>query len=307
MSDDDHVSYSRLRTFKRCRQQWYYRYVDKLEPKIRPSVVGIGDLAHRAIAQYYKKHDWREAKAQFEKQYPDQDDLFYEILEENWEVVQRMMPNYIEYAEKEDKKWFQEHIHVEWEFEVPIPTVTSLRQGNWRPSKKMFRAIIDMLVRDQQKNWWVWENKFIKQSPHNFEELEYDEQTFHYLWAVRETFRRPDVLKLSGVKLEGVIFNLVRHKPPMKDPNTWVLRDKTYRTPEQVDNIGLEIALQAADLRRCEKAVEAKDDTALIYRNFFWGCRDCPYKQVCLSDFKGYDTTPMRLNSFQEVTRKIAR
>lgn len=48
----DHLSYSEISTFQRCSLQWWYRYVEKVEPEFISAALVLGSATHAAIEHY---------------------------------------------------------------------------------------------------------------------------------------------------------------------------------------------------------------------------------------------------------------
>jgi len=51
------VSYTQLKSWKRCRQKWHYRYVRGLVPKERVKKIDLGNYGHALLEAYYKGED----------------------------------------------------------------------------------------------------------------------------------------------------------------------------------------------------------------------------------------------------------
>jgi hypothetical protein len=265
----------------RCPQKWYYAYWEDLVPRVRPGAVDVGDIGHKCLEAYYTGRDWREVleqgRAAAAKQALEEGlDYISEAYEEAAQVVANIMPHYIEYAKVHDRGI--EILAVEKEGSILLPTFKRTTLGyKW-----------DLLYRDSKGGVWLREHKFIKQAQ-GYDALEYDFQSHVYLWAAF----------MEGFKdVQGVEFNLIRHRPTKADPDVWVTREKTYRTPEQLERIGQEIVRAARYRVMLRKALKA-GDTSLVWRHMLWGCRDCWFRQLCIGEMKGIDMTPLRTERFQ--------
>lgn len=276
-----HISYSEIRDLGRCKQKWTYGWWERLAPKVRPIVMDVGDIGHRCMEYYYTGRDWEEAigKAEEElKQMPNVEDIQLDTFYEASQTVAAIMPNYIEYAERIDPEYIKRILVCEKSYEVLIPGF----------KETMYRFKVDMIVSSPENGIWLWEHKFVKQAPGGYQHLEYDQQTHSYLWGIRE---------VGYENIEGVVFNLVRHKPTKKEPDQWVIRDRTYRTPAQLDRMSEEIAAAARERLELRRALKT-GDTSKVWRYMQWGCLDCVFRQVCIGEHKGIDMTVLRTEQF---------
>jgi hypothetical protein len=278
-----HVSYTQLKDLMRCPQRWYYGYWQDLRPRVRPGVVDVGDIGHKCLEAYYKGEDWEVVIEQGRIAAGEQasnEGLEYilDAYEEAAATVANIMPNYIKYAKENDPKVIAEILAVEKEGEFLLPSFKETTLGyKW-----------DLLYRDHKGGIWLRENKFVKQMQ-GYEALEFDFQTHVYLWAAW----------MEGHQdVQGVEFNLIRHKPTKKEPDIWVVREKTYRTSVQLIRIGYEVVKAAHHRVTIRKALKRQDDS-LIWRHMVWGCRDCWFRQVCIGEQKGIDMSVLKQEQFE--------
>ena len=192
--------------FKRCRQRWDFssNLRMNLEPKrpIDPLWFGIG--AHRAWASYYDPEtprsydigmntfrsyvtDW--IARQGTDLSEDQELWAKEMLE----LGEGIFDYYFGWAPTHDDF---DVIWVEKSFNVEIPHMPGVDYS--------FR--VDGLVQDKHERLWILEHKTAASFPQDEEWLALDDQCGSYLWALRSL----------GINCEGVIYNTLRKKPPMR-------------------------------------------------------------------------------------------
>ncbi|HET7713553.1 MAG TPA: PD-(D/E)XK nuclease family protein, partial [Patescibacteria group bacterium] len=53
------VSWSQVKTRRRCEKQWAYKYLERLQPKEKKRAPYLGNWLHRALETYYESGDWR--------------------------------------------------------------------------------------------------------------------------------------------------------------------------------------------------------------------------------------------------------
>lgn len=269
-----------------------YAWYEQLQPVSRPFVMDVGDIGHKCLEAYYTGLDYLETLAKVEEEAfsseAADDEFAMEMFLEAHKVVATVMPHYIEYSQRYDPDLVKKILAVEQRYEVPIPSLKSYQPGaKLTFGKTTLSFKVDMIIRTPQGGVYLWENKFVKQAPGGYEYLEYDEQTHTYLWGLRQV----------GFKnIEGIVFNLIRHKPTKKEPDKWIIRDRTYRTPEQLDMVGYELAIATAERNRLRVGIKRDED--VIHRVMMRGCTDCTFRQLCLGELKALDMSILRQERF---------
>lgn len=273
------LSYSQIRTWKECRQKWYYKYVEGLKPTGRIKKVEIGKYGHHLLESFYKGKNLEEASQEYwDEQTKDMLQEEYEEFEEVRELAESITERYLDYYDVENE-W--EIIAVEEKFKVNIPTHRGYKSQNY------LRGIIDLVVRDSSGEIWLVDHKYTSIDLLKYEDnLVLDEQSNYYLWALSQ------LLESKGVA--GIIFNLLRTKEPtvprvlkagglskaknidttydvylqaildnelepedytdiledIKDKDRlFFKRHKVYRTSEEIDHIGEELYNMTKDMR----------------------------------------------------------
>lgn len=298
------VSYTQLKTWKRCRQKWYYRYVRGLIPKERVKKIELGNYGHALLEAYYKGEDLQQASENYWREQTK--DMFQEEMIEYQEVrdqAEQLVKRYIKHYQEKGEEF--KVLAVEEHFQVTIPKSTTDLQG-----------VFDLVVEDDTGELWLVDHKFTSIDLDKYEEnLVLDEQANYYLWALAELLG--DYRAVSGI-----IFNLIRTKLPtvpqvlksgrlskaknidtdvdtylqaIKDnrlnPNDYTdilnylkensrpffKRCKVCRTPEELECVKNELYEVSKDMKNYS-----------IYRNATKDCSwDCLYRELCIMESKG--------------------
>jgi hypothetical protein len=191
MTDTIRVSNSKVKTWRRCPNKFRYKYVEKLEPRIKGVALERGSWIHELLQYHYDGEDW---KALHKKRTME----FYQLFEEQREELGdlpteclRVMNSYLRHWKEEDS-----HYTV---VDSELNEYVDLGNGI------TLQIVVDLIVEDKRSGLlWAWDHKTRK----NFESTEnmlLDPQLTLY-------FRG---LELLGYKpLGGVTYNEIRTKPP---------------------------------------------------------------------------------------------
>jgi hypothetical protein len=187
------VTNSMLKSFRRCPRQFYYKYVQRLKPKVEKSrPLKMGTWMHYLLEEYYAGRDWKVKHAELSRQFSA---LFDEEKEELGDLpvdCKRLMLSYLWHygANKQDPFHGWEVEKTEFILEAPLY------------GEVILRGKIDLSVSDRYGRWLV-DHKNMKQFP-NFAFRLLDTQSALYLWLAREL----------GIEVEGFIWNYLRTKAP---------------------------------------------------------------------------------------------
>ena len=185
------VSHSRIKTWRRCPNQFRYKYEMDLRPKGKKVQLERGSWLHKLLMTHYDGEDWRVAhekeKAKFRR-------LFEEEREELGDLpgeCARIMKSYVRYYKTIDKRFVT--LDSEMDEIVTLPNGLEVN------------IVVDLIVWDKVLSGiWAWDHKSRK----NFEDEDLiilDPQlTIYY-----------DGLRLMGFdRLLGVVQNEIKTKPP---------------------------------------------------------------------------------------------
>jgi len=186
------VSQSKLKTWRKCRQAYAYRYVDGLRRKKPSRPLKFGTIVHNVIEAYADKKDWVNTLDAIEKKEKKAlaaaRDEYGNIIEDVFTIMSEYFDHY-----KNDKLVYLPHKKKcsEHLFEIPL-TKTIL-----------FKGKIDGFAKTGNGLRWLVEHKTFSRMPsedHRWRNV----QSGAYLWAADQ----------MGVKLDGVLWDYVGSKPP---------------------------------------------------------------------------------------------
>jgi len=312
------LSNSKANTFRRCPLKYKFKYVHKLEPKVKGLPLKRGDWLHQMLMQHYDGEGWKGIHAKLSK---DFNNLFEEEREEYGDLpgeTARIMRSYLRRWKREDQDY-----HV---IDSEVDEILTLPNGD------EFNFIIDLIVEDDM-GLWLWDHKTVK----SFMDPDFmliDSQLARYFWGAE---------KMGYTPLQGVMFNEIRTKPPHipevlksgrlsersnmdtdlytylaaikrlgQDPSTYRetlarLRDNTTRffrrtqlpkdkplTKRQMH----ELIMTADEIREAER-LERFPRT--VRKDCSW---DCEFSDMCIVDLFGGDIQPMIEKNFQTRGRR---
>lgn len=290
------VRTSERKDFMRCRQKWWWAYVDRLQPKERKFALGFGDLIHQALAIYYPPgvkrgphpiEPFRELWAKHgEGLYGMRDD------EEEWvhgkELGEEMLVGYVEHYGPEPDL---EIIAPEQSFQIIIED--SETGAILCEYVGQMDAVARVKIGD--KYWIVLlEHKTTKSIPNTNIYLALDEQASSY-WTYGPDWMRDQGILGPKEDLDGVLFNHLRKaKPDLRDqdaqgrylnkdgsvskkqPAPLYLREPVRRTAAQRANTMRRVEWQVWEM------AGAKEGLVPIYKHPTGDCRwDCQFKHLC--------------------------
>lgn len=191
MSNDFRVSQSKLKTWRRCKRQYHYKYVAKLRARKKSRPLGFGSLIHRMIeADAEGKDPFEAMNHEFDAApiFAEEREFFRELRED----VEDIMTEYFEFWQKQPLAFIKHgRIRVEHEFTVSVEdglTVTGKIDGHIR-AKRMS---------------WLLENKSFSKPP-NEDDRWRSIQGSVYIRIVQMLGWRP---------VDGMLWNYIRSKPP---------------------------------------------------------------------------------------------
>jgi len=228
--------------FKRCRVAWdfgskirqNFEYVAGLPP------LDFGTAIHAGLETYYKNkmlhgevfstrlnqaeammaykehmYDWKKRFLADEAE-PIIESPKYKVWYDHYQMGQGMLKHYFRWSKDQDEHW--NILHVEIEFEVPIPVVVPLQRkqrwvgfdtdtdGNltYMNDPIVFQGRIDMIAQDEDGHVWIVDHKTAAQF-FNPDFYDINPQAERYVWALHQQL---------GIDVKGVIFNDLRKKVP---------------------------------------------------------------------------------------------
>lgn len=296
-------SFTKLNTFKRCKRQFYYSYIQKLTPKFEKVAPSRGRLVHTCLQNLYRGQDPMKPILDLNV---DMAKVFDEEREE-WLTLQgdvtRLVRGYVNAYREIDKGI--KPLLVEEKFEIPVGSHT-------------YVGTIDLVFEDAD-GLWVCDHKVVKAVPSDAMRFS-DVQTAMYYHIVRAL----------GYDAIGVVFNYVKKKAPMmpainkdgsvsraaidtdvptymaavkaagKDPQeytdmvdklsgrTFFKRCRVPRPKALVDTLTTDVWVTLNDM----EAYEELEDDRYFTRNIMSNrCEwDCDFQSLCVAEMMGQDT-----------------
>lgn len=303
------VSHSKIKLSRKCLKAYKYRYIDKVEKRVKSRPLIVGSLIHSCIESYFRNGHylpeivkWRELE--FKKMFKEEQVHFGDVPG----LVKELIRGYI-------KTWHKSGLEMVWvekEFSVEIsPGIILIGK-------------IDGFAQDNRKLHWLVEHKSCKRMPGEDVRLN-DVQAVLY----------QNVLPILGEpKIAGVVWDYVRTKLPMRPellakgglstrknidttPETYLReikrhgfdiigymdilsdlelkRDQFYRQVKlpfnktMASNIMIDFTIDSIRMREMERNYyenEVDDFT----RNLNKDCSWCDYSTLCHSELRGDDT-----------------
>lgn len=207
-----YISASMRSSFKRCRFQWHFRYMRKLEPKVAATPLRFGTLIHTALEQYYTSangglkrgpHPADTFERAYEEElesarkmgFKDEDGVWHDAAE----LGVDMLEHYVEFYGADDE-WAV--IASEIKFEAPVlDSVTGKQIGT-------YVGVLDNVLRHRGTGAiWMRDHKSTKQIQTAY--LSRDDQASGY-W----TYGLDALIKYGIVTpdtpFQGIEFNFLR-------------------------------------------------------------------------------------------------
>lgn len=187
-ADETPIStHSMMKTFRRCPQQTYYKYVLRLKPKVASKPLTRGTWMHKLLETYYDGGDWKLAHDLLSKEFSMLMDEEKEELGDLPRECARLMRGYLwHYQESDPWTVLETEMTLETEF----------------PDGSIYRGRIDMLV-ENQFGLWIVDHKTHKTLP-NLDFRLLDAASALYIWAAIR----------NKIPVQGFIWNYLRTKPP---------------------------------------------------------------------------------------------
>lgn len=235
----ENISYSRIKVWRRCPREHFYRWGLKLEKKSPPIQLVRGKILHELMEARIEGQPWEPILVGYEKEYAK---LFDEEKEEFGDVpgdIKKIFCGYNRKYENDRLEYLQFPVEQKQENGTKV---TVLKQAELPlefelfPGAK-FKGVMDALAKDTQGNVWVVEHKTHKKIPDDEVRLS-ALQAILYVWALP---------KAGYPKPVGILWDYLRTKAPVipESLKTGGLSkrkniDSTYQTYlDEVKRLGL--------------------------------------------------------------------
>jgi hypothetical protein len=262
------VSYSKMGCFRRCKQQFHWKYIDKY---YLPSSTGQvrGSAGHAALGVWHVEQNADKAmQAGWDKWAAEG-----QIDGEDWVLLENALNRYFVWSTENDTFKLLE---AEKKFDISYIV---------EDKPVVLTGFIDGVV-EEDKRLWLLENKFYKRM--NDSGLEMDQQVSTYLLAAHTLYP----------KVEGVIYNMVRVADTKIAVTEPVVRKRIYRNPAGLKRIESEMLSQIKEMMSYMKGGEP-------YRSATKDCSwDCSFYGACLSMLDDGQEPTQMLQALTQIRSK---
>lgn len=254
------VSYSKMSTFRRCLQQYHWKYMDKFFP---PSGIGQarGTAGHAALASWHQNY---QEEAALNAAWENWSGAGYQH-DADWQLLEDALRRYFPWSRDHDK-FVLKAAEQKFEITYEIPWAYDRQDPDFvEPRQVVLTGFMDGIV-EEDGALWVLENKFYKRMENNDNPM--DAQVSIYMLACHTL----------GMEVQGVIYNKVRvadSKIAITEP---VVRTRQYRNPAGLQQVETEM------LAQIQSMLAYHERGGSPYKNVTKDCAwDCPFHQACLS------------------------
>lgn len=286
------TSMSALKTFLRCGRQYYYNYVQGLQPRTDRESASMGTLFHEALAHAYRNYSASsfvsKAKERIheirENGYFDRhrDRIVKPSFEpENWNLIEDMVQFY----------WQEHGQHDKFDTIVAVEEAVSYELRGFT-----IRNTFDLLVRENGR-LVVYDHKTVSEVGGAVEFLPLDFQMLMYELSAFKHFGEP---------IE-VVYNMVRRAVPpgfghdsgltatgkkstrSKDPMDYVRRERISRSAEELQAFEDELIAVIGSIRHSE------DTNTWLRSPIKTGgesCKGCSFYGICGAELAGKRIDP---------------
>ena len=189
------ISNSKAKTWRRCQNSYYYKYILNLEPKKKSAALVKGSMIHDMDDAWLNGKDWKKVLDSYQTEY---DKLFREEQEEYGDIINDMrtiMENYISFCQDDGL----EPVKINGRFSEHEADIELI------PNKVIFTFKVDKIIKDGKGRVWLGEKKSFSRGIPKEEIRVSDLQTTLYYWAVQH---------LEWCNPQGVMWEYVSSKPP---------------------------------------------------------------------------------------------
>jgi PD-(D/E)XK nuclease superfamily len=350
---------SERRSFRGCRRRWKWVFIDNYYPPTTAKPLEFGIAFHVAMETLFNPTTWKfnhlvlgalaekafvdTCETQRKKYLANKDEFMLEGEDAtDYDELIRLGRGMLKFfVERQLSKLQQEYTptHVEISFDVPLyvdgkPLLCKCRAcrqafsraggGKWFGNPVVYSGRIDMMVRDKNGYYWIWDWKTAAQISDQDMFLELDDQVASYVWAL---------VKAMGLNIRGFIYYELRKafpEPPKEnktvrlgrkfsvnvnqstDYETYARHVKQYDTAayeaglydEFLEGLKLnptvyyyphvvyktDYQLSQVETNLTLEALDMIDPNKRIYpQPGRFGCNGCAYQSPCLSKNSGQD------------------
>lgn len=276
------VSNTRITAANTCGRQHAYMYGDHLEPKQYSLSIRRGTAGHQVLQTYYIA---RMSGLDHKSAVSEAMDTIYETIREsdpddydNAKMLAHLtwlMIKYFEYYQADKFKI----LAVETLFTAPL--INDIEFGMY------LDVLIEHTTGEYRGYVDIWDHKFVNNFKSN-DDLRLDGQQPKYM----------KVAKLNNLPIRNAIFNQIRYRS-MKNPQYTDLfrRSPLLSSAQAIDTIWSETKQTAIDIT----------EHNIPFRRVlnYSACKNCFFKDLCMTELAGEDTTLMRQSQYQARTSPL--
>jgi hypothetical protein len=257
------ISASELKTFLRCRVQWWWRYQCRLEPLTRPPNLAKGTMMHKVLEEWYKaplrKRTPKRMEALAGKLVKDRS---IETLEyDDQELIQTMVVGFAHWVREghdDDDAGIGIDLAMprcEQEFDLPLTTSGDIR----------VRGKLDCVWEPTHLKKTVAVQEYKSASQFRDNHLDNVLQLSVYLWALRALYP-------GRKRYQAFYTELKKTVPGPRSKADRYRRELVERTDDEIEQWMVDTALAASDMVDAAIYPTPGDSCA-------WGC---DFKDACL-------------------------
>lgn len=268
------TSWTEISTYRHCPHKWDLQYNGRWKAPKNNAPLDIGILWHEILDLHYRgirDGDGPNTAGIIEllNQHGAKDEE-----EKVGPICLWMYHAYRDWCRKEDAKW-AEIIEVETAFEVPLLDTGIMLTGR-----------IDLVVR-AWRHLWVVDHKAVKTIP-NDRELDLDDQTPLYIWAMRQ----------AGYDVRGAILSFSRYQRLKRDMthDERFRRESIYRADDELESVVRDAADTVVAAREDPRRERHPDTMMCKWR--------CPYVEACIGGRRAphLEAGILRSQGFRQTT-----
>lgn len=311
------LSYSQIKKWRTCRQQWFYAHSENLRPRIKDHRLRQGEEVHELLESLSRDGTWKE-------KYKEREQIYKKLLPEEQEAYAGLLENARSILRMYERKYTDDGIEYKF-IEEKFGPVELSYTGIGRIGLVF---VVDGIVEYKNK-LWLLERKSHSEFPDPGIRL-IDTQTMLYVYGLRQL----------GWPIYGLIWDEVRTKAPaipqlLKNgtvsrrkniDSTWRTYKKTLLThgqdPDKYEDMReLLKGREKRFLRRqyhpireqvLKEVVEAAKASAQdLYLNLNrpimelgYQCRFCDYRNICDARIKGTDVEFIKKQDYTTYAKK---
>lgn len=319
------VSQSSINTWRTCRKQYYYKFIEKIERKTAPAPLYKGKIIHEVLEARINGQDWRsvmeEHLLEFDKLFKEEQ-LEYGDLRNDLPVI---MEGYEKLYQDEQLEYLNlQGRRAEFDFAIPLDDLPV------EESQLVYKGKIDSVAKDHLGRTWLVEHKSFKKSIPNEDFRFANQQALLYTWAMTQ---------IGFPKADGVLWDYIRTKVPTVPE---LLKSGGLSKAQKIDTT-YEVYLQAIldnkldpadyedfleslkgreinfyrriflpvkesminpiikDLKDTAKEIKILSDISHT-RNLGRHCSYCSFKSLCQAELMGADTEFIRKAEYRDST-----